>query len=359
MIRYDDIQLNFQLAPKTEFAVYLHPKVTPLEVEPLGPFTRNSNGELVGIHNEQAWISADDGKTWQAYPIFSSSDVSCSNSRSLVCLKSGVLLLSFANTAQYHFNWRRKVNLPTKNSYLHHWVVRSLDGGRSWQEPVPVLKGYAAAMTTAIQLSSGEVVMTTQNMDYDNGRHYALSLVSQDEGLSWQTSNHLDIGGRGHHGGCYEGTLTELKDGRLWYCIRTNQGWFWDAYSSDKGLSWTTLQPGLPASSSPGMLTRLQSGRLMLTYNPLTPILSDRELEARHFRGGLFSEVKASWFREELAVRFSDDEGRNWSDPVVVAQCEGAWLSYPYVCEVRPGEIWMTTMQSELKISFAESDLFR
>lgn len=117
------------------------------------------------------------------------------------------------------------------------------------------------------------------------------------------------------------------------------------------------MQPGLVASSSPGMLTRLASGRIMLIYNPLEPLLPDTTPLKR--RGGQFSVREASWFRSELVVRFSEDEGQSWSEPTVLARMDKAWLSYPHVFEVSPGKIWITTMQTRLKLCFNESDLLR
>jgi len=251
-----------------------------------------------------------------------------------------------------HFNWRRKTNAPTKNCSLSQYIVRSLDGGQTWQTPQKIQSGYAAATSSLIQLKTGEVVVSAQNLDYENARHYALSLVSKDEGQTWQASNRLDIGGRGHHGGCYEGTLIELKHGRIWYCIRTNKDWFWDAYSDNNGQTWLTTKPGLPASSSPAMLTRLQSGRIALVYNPLYP--QGETTFAR--RAGQFSEVAASWMREELAIRFSENEGETWTKPMIIAACQGAWLAYPMVFEVEPGKLWVTTLQSELKLVLLEQD---
>ena len=45
--------------------------------------------------------------------------------------------------------------------------------------------------------------------------------------------------------------------------IRTNYDQFWTAYSSDKGRIWRDIRPsGIEASSAPGFLLRLKSGRL-------------------------------------------------------------------------------------------------
>lgn len=355
MKAYPDIQLDFKLAPKTEADVYLNDGVQPLEIEQTGPFVRNRQGDLVCIDTRHALISKDEGKSWRPVSLFDSDDFEVQDTQSLCVTESGVIVLGFLNMAKVHFNWHRKTNKPTKNTFLALWTVRSLDGGYSWEAPVCVSEGYCGATTTMIQLDSGELVMAAQNLDYEAGRHYSLTYRSEDEGQTWQASNKLDIGGQGHHGGCYEGSLVELKDGRVWYLIRTNLDWFWNVYSEDKGRTWTQLTPGMEASSSPGMLCRLQSGRLLLAYNPLTNTQDGTAPRV----AGLFSEVAASWYRAELCLIWSDDDGQTWSKPKVLAQCDGAWLSYCYLFEARPGEIWLTTMQSHLKISFLEKDLAR
>jgi hypothetical protein len=78
-------------------------------------------------------------------------------------------------------------------------------------------------------------------------------------------------------------------------------------------------------------------------------------------RGGdrNWAEVFQSNHREELSVSFSDDEGRNWSDPVVIAKVTRprTQVTYPYFIERTPGEIWVTTMFGELRIAFSEKDL--
>lgn len=353
MKAYPNIKLDFSLAPRTEETVYLHDDVSALDISTTGPFVRNPQGELVCVDGNTVFISQDEGKSWLEKPLFASPEAfDVQDTHSLCVTENGTLVLGFLNMAKLHFNWVKRTNKPTKNTFLHLWTVRSEDGGHTWQEPSLVQKGYCGATTTMISLSTGELVMAAQDLDYANGRHFSLSYVSDDDGRSWQASNHLDIGGQGHHGGCYEGTLMELQEGRVWYLIRTNLDWFWSAYSDNQGRTWTEIKQDMPASSSPGMLLRLQSGRLMLAYNQ---VYKQGENEVRRV-AGQFSEVAASWQREELSVRFSDDDGQSWTDPVVVASCKGAWLSYNYLFEIEPGKIWWTTMQSRLKIELNEND---
>lgn len=373
---YPKLKLNFSLAPKTQACVYLDNKVSPLNIEHNGPFALNKNGDLICLNNRHAFISKNNGDDWQKFEIFKDkSHLSITNSHSIVCCDDGTLVVSFINAEDYHFNWVKKTNKPTKNSYMHHYVVRSKDGGKSWQAPVKIQTGYAAAATSIIKLKSGALVLSAQNLDYQNGRHYSLSFRSEDNGKTWQASNVLDIGGQGHHDGCYEGTLIELEE-CVWYCIRTNLDYYWHAYSFDDGKTWTSVKPGIEASSSPAMLKRLKNQRLLMVYNTLYPqgakALGIAEKEQEQIkksqtdkpqinpsqyprRAGLFSVAAASWQREELVAIISDDNGVSWSKPKVLAQCSGAWLAYPYIHETQDEEIWVTTMQSELRVKFKQT----
>jgi len=182
------------------------------------------------------------------------------------------------------------------------------------------------------------------------------------------SSNILDEGGSGNHSGVMESTLEQLKDGRLWMLLRTNWGVFYDTYSSDEGITWSKSMPtAIDASSSPCALKRLKSGRLMLIYNRYYP----EGLTTYPLLGGdkNLSEVAASWQREELAMIISSDEGKTWSVPVVIAKNylhakytlsnawdTKKWLSYPFIFEAHPGELWVTTGHGNLKIKFKESD---
>lgn len=349
-IKHDNIELDFAMAPVTEAPVYLHPAVKPLKHKGNGPFIRNQFGQLVWVYRKLAYVSDDDGKTWQTYPIFKDKHIAVNDCHCLTLSSKNTLVLSFIYDT--YFNWHRKANKPTKNTHAYQWVIRSEDGGKTWSDPVLIQKGYAAETMSMVSLPSGRLVVASQNLDYEEGRHYSLSLYSDDDGLSWHRSNKVDIGGQGHHGGCFEGCLLPLNDGKLWFCIRTNRDWLWNVYSEDEGTSWTHMEKGLPASSSPATVIRLASGRLCMIYNQV-----NREGEDKiERRAGLLSEVPASWQREELSISFSDDDGASWGKPQVIASCEDAWLAYAFVFEPQPGRIWITTMQSELRIQLNESE---
>jgi hypothetical protein len=209
-----------------------------------------------------------------------------------------------------------------------------------------LLDGYCGALIDIIQTSSGEVVVPVQPMLHNPGRHATRTYVSADDGKTWTWSNTIDLGGSGHHDGAMEATLTELKDGRLWMLLRTNLDYFWEAFSEDKGRSWRVIQPSrFDASSAPGYLLRLAGNRLALVWNRLYP---ECKLEtARRGGDGQLSSAAASWHRGELSLAFSEDDGKTWTEPVVIARKPGGGLSYAYLFERRPGELWVSTRFSD------------
>ena len=145
----------------------------------------------------------------------------------------------------------------------------------------------------------------------------ACSLTSDDEGKTWQRSNLVDLGGHGHHSGAMEPTVAQLSSDRLLMLIRTHWGRFWEALSDDGGLSWRTVRPSqIESTSAPGFLLKLHSGRLALVSND-----------------------KAG--RANLLLYFSEDDGKSWTKPVVLAHQKDGQLSYPYCLERRPGELWV------------------
>ena len=149
------------------------------------------------------------------------------------------------------------------------------------------------ALRTMIQLKSGRVVLGCQDAVANPGRHVCLSYASDDEGKTWK----------------------EIAPGKI------------------------------EASGAPGQLRRLQSGRLVLFWNRF------------------IDKAKRTGRREQLSMAFSEDDGRTWTDPVVVAydpkkprtSSRHHRLSYPYVYEHVPGELWVTTMQGPLGSSSSKT----
>jgi hypothetical protein len=264
----------------------------------------------------------------------------------LLRTRGGTLVLVYMDMSTYRWGWDSAKRDAVADARLDVWSIRSVDGGKTWVDRQQLLDGYCGALIDIIQTSSGEVVVPVQPMLHNPGRHATRTYVSADDGKTWTWSNTIDLGGSGHHDGAMEATLTELKDGRLWMLLRTNLDYFWEAFSEDKGRSWRLIQRSrFDASSAPGYLLRLASSRLALVWNRLYP--EGKSETARRGGDGQLSSTPAGWHRGELSLAFSEDDGKTWTKPVVVARKPGGGLSYAYLFERRPGELWVSTRFSD------------
>jgi hypothetical protein len=301
---------------------WVHPLCQTLSINSNGPFVELADGSLMTIDAQGMHVSKDDGRTWsEAQPV-------CEGLAGLregrepatfyiVRTRGGALVIVYLNSTTYNFSWDRTINQPKDDCRLEIWAIRSLDGGKTWIDRQRILDGYNPNFFGFIQTRGGRLVATVPHLVREPGRYVACSLTSDDDGKTWTRSNLVDLGGHGDHSGAMEPTVAELSDGRLLMLIRTHWGRFWEAFSDDGGLSWRTVQPSqIESTSAPGFLLKLRSGRLALVSND-----------------------KAG--RTNLLLAFSEDDGKTWTKPVVLARQKDGQLSYPYCLERRPGELWV------------------
>ncbi len=330
----------------------IHEKAKQLPHRHLGPFVALANGSVMAAGDKCVRISGDGGKTWEERTLFAQgAKFRASKERALLQTKKGTLILAFMNMEELNFQWDDAKGGPQPGCRLPAYVVRSTDGGKTWLAPQIVQDdswcGYVRCM---IQTKSGRVVAAVEKALANPGRHVMHTYVSDDEGATWKRSNTIDIGkpgGYGDHGGTMEGTIIQLADGRLYQLLRTIRGRFWETTSDDEGLTWRKPQPSkLPSSSSPGMLLRLHSGRIVLLWN--------------RFR----DPAKRIGRRDTLSMAFSIDECNSWSEPVIIAsnitppgeKQQHYRQSYPTVFEYKPSLLWITTMQGMVRMSLEEND---
>jgi len=352
----------FATAVTADEGLWIHPKTAPLASPLLGPFVQGEEGQVIAIDTQATYVSSDGGTTWsEPRPLIGAVEkkIRVSNERAMLRTKSGVIIAAFMNLSERNWTWDASQG-DAPGAKLPTYVMRSLDNGKTWVDVQKLHEEWSGCVRDMIQTSDGRVIFTAMKMQHHPGRHAVLTYSSTDDGKTWKASNLIDLGGAGHHGGVTEPTLTALPDGRLWMLIRTNWGFFWSAYSHDGGKFWREIRPSdIPSASSPAMLRRLASGRLLLLWNrPYPEGKSEWPLSGGDNQ---WSETPVSNHREELSLALSDDNGKTWSKPVVVAhrrdQTKGSrWVSYPYIYEHQPGELWLTTMQGNLRIKLQEKD---
>src|SRR5690606_713999 len=302
---------------------------------------------LLTIERNLSLISMDEGKTWEEHSIFTdSSRFDIRIERVLFKTSEGVIILAFANDKERaNWNWDPEI-ADSPGATIPTYAIRSLDGGKTWQDLQKLHDEWTGANRDIIETRDGNIIFTSMMMRHNPGHHTVITYTSKTNGFNWIRSNVIDLGGVGHHSGVTEATIEQLNDGRIWMLMRTNWGVFWEAYSENEGLNWKKFKPTkIDASSAPGLLTRLESGRLLLVWNRRFP--EGKNEYPMSGGDGINSEVAHSNHREELSIMFSEDDGHTWTDPVVIAKATekspAKRVSYPRVFEAYPGEIWITT----------------
>ncbi len=333
-----------QAQPKVEPVI--HPNAARMEAAHQGPFVTTADGAILCMESRSALRSYDFGKNWSATGVFHDANkYEISNERALLRTRRGVIISAWMNLAEKkapkNWNWGKE-GADWQEFVLPTYVCRSVDDGKSWEEPILLNRPWCGCIHSIIETKSGRIVLVGQEI-VPAWRHATVMFVSDDSGKSWRRSNVLDYGVGSHdHAGSIEGTVVERTDGTLYLLLRTESGWLWEATSSD-GLKWDNLkQSSVKSVTCCAQMSRLSDGRLVLLWNH----------PPRHAPSSAGS-------REELSLAFSEDDGRSWSKPVVVAANFGPRnrVSYPYVYEAKPGWLWITTMQGNLRMSIAVDDV--
>ncbi len=150
--------------------------------------------------------------------------------------------------------------------------------------------------------------------------------ISDDGGLTWYKSknsvkspahqpNEIDKGYRWQNGGV-EGTIVELKNGKLWIIVRTSQNMHYQSFSDDYGVTWSPATP----SRFFGTLTmptigRLRDGRLLMLWTNTKALpecyRSNRAwMESKGYKA--FGGEDAFTNRDSHHAAISHDDGKTW-----------------------------------------------
>jgi hypothetical protein len=174
-------------------------------------------------------LSGDGGRSWNETRHLQTAPFSGGyGMRGAVVLPGGVILLPLTDIPNY-----RQI-----------FVLRSPDGGRHWDAPLPAAakSGSEFEEPHMIRLPGGRLLMLMR----DNGTRHLHSVFSDDEGRSWSAPRSLPIEGYPPH-------LLGLPDGRLLCTYGWRQPDFGirAVISADGGESWDIertirIRGGLP-----------------------------------------------------------------------------------------------------------------
>jgi len=144
-----------------------------------GDFSWKTFNSIAAPTGAQCVRSMDNGQTWEATPTSIARNWFCS--APVRTLKSGVCILGLYG--------------PDDQTHLDRpGVIRSIDGCKTWQNPIPIVTPTGVALdaeTDLIQLKDGSLYAALRSSKAD--MHFA---TSSDEGLSWTPA--ADIGFKGH-----------------------------------------------------------------------------------------------------------------------------------------------------------------
>jgi len=191
------------------------------------------------------------------------------------------------------------------------------DSGRTWSKPEVIYQNAGAGCrSNGIKLSTGELILPVHGYLKNP---VAGVLKSIDEGRTWKRYGEISTSTVAHEPSC-----AELSTGEIMMVLRTGDGVLWRALSKDKGESWSPAEKtDIVAVRSSHNLFRLPDGRILLTHNPSATV------------------------RTPLTMRISEDDGKTWGDPTVLAQVQSPArdgvasreVSYPSVTRLNDGTL--------------------
>lgn len=259
-----------------------------------------ANGELLlaytdfrGFQDDAAAVlrscrSYDGGRSWTAPQLLVDQEGRQNVAAvSFVRVSSSVILLCY-DTKHSH-----EIGLLT--------VRRSSNNGKSFDPPVycaPDNRFRNLCNDCVIRLKNGRILIpfTVRSKVISPAKQrilHAGCAYSDDDGQSWKLSNEIFV----PKSGAMEPKIVELRDGRLWMLVRTDQGRLGQSFSTDGGTTWAKADfTNIAAPQAPFIFTRIPStGDLLLIRNP--------QVDMTHHHQGP---------RTPLRCTISSDEGKTW-----------------------------------------------
>jgi len=289
--------------------------------------------------------STDDGHSWSGPRVLMDMGIDNRDSGVVETARGSILVTSFTSLAYEPLlakaekirpgqpgawaadrleRWQdaqRRLSADDRRANLGVWMLRSADGGRTWSAPYDALVNSPHG---PIQLSDGRLLYA--GVDLWRTPRRVRVCESIDDGRSWHLLAEIPVRPGDKSQGYHELHAVEADGGRLVVQIRNHNkasaGETLQCESTDGGRSWSAPH-SIGVWGLPSHLLRLADGRLLMTYG---------------YRRKPFGNQ----------ARLSDDQGRNWSEPIVISDDgAGGDLGYPSTVQLADGSlvsVWYESM---------------
>lgn len=273
------------------------------------------------------YISEDEGATWQK-PVRLSNGPLDDRDAGIIQLKDGTILVNYFTSLAFFFsgigtnwpkvpsNWKEaveSVTLSQVDESLGQFILRSTDGGKSWE---PKRKAPVGNVHGPCQLQDGSLLWVGKEVSYkkvlvdaryDRG---VIACRSTDGGKSWQKIADIPKVEGQDQSQWHELHQIQAADGTIICHIRNHAMdkktlgiTTWQCESHDNGVTWTV--PHMICYGVCNHLVNLPDGRMIMTYG---------------------------YRRVPYGVRFrvSSDFGRTWSEEAILCNDgDTADIGYP------------------------------
>ncbi len=228
-------------------------------------------------------------------------------------------------------------------------VTKSNDGGRTWSQPQELVAGDVGGRgpvkNKPIAAADGAWLAPAS---VEGERWDAFVDISRDGGQTWTKSATVPLRRQGlaesgdgtaaepnelvRGKGVIQPTLWESAPGVVHMLLRSTEAQIYRSDSCDGGLTWCTAYPtALPNNNSGIDLVRMDSGALVLAYNP----------------------VPANWGpRSPLVLAVSTDNGQTWRKETVLEEEPGEF-SYPAIV-AKGDQVYLTYTWNRERIVFCQ-----
>lgn len=278
-----------------------------------------------------AVFSKDNGRTWSdSVELFQFPHREGCQWYTGATLKDDKGIIHLFGLEYYSFSFQER---HTAKSLLFH--VMSTDNGATWLpvQNVDFGYGYTGSSNNAFQTDSGRIIAPISALsDRRIGVWVSLCPYSDDNGMTWKMPSEeiaINTGASDwYESGAAEPIGIQLKDGRIWLLPRSQDGFHWESYSEDDGITWSKAKHTRFISNQSAMaVIRLKDQSLLLVWNNC----------------GADGLGPVHWGAAERAVAcaaLSYDEGKSWRGYREIGRViSNSEIGYPYISQMSDGRV--------------------